>query len=301
MTANTSKSNVWLQDLDLFRGPEHQGYSWENHRNDDLPGNNRPAVLMVHGFPGTPMETRTLGGHLHTHGWAVRAPLLPGFGSEISTLFERNYEEWVLEAQTALRELQRHHSPTLIIGHSMGGAIALIVAARLKPEGLVLLAPFWRLPFHSPWLRILSPILRLFIRRMRPFRTLNLNNSEIRTDIEEYLPDLDLDDPEVRQQIQNVTVPTRLFEQLESLGKEAYEAARLVTTPTLILQGLDDELVSRALTRKILARISGPVEYHELNAEHNLLVEDAPSWKRIKTHVRAFANRLVDSAERKAR
>jgi esterase/lipase len=287
----------WLQDLDLFDKPEHQAYAWE-HPRTDTDAQIRPGALLIHGFPGTPMETRALGAHLHGHGWSVRAPLLPGFGPEIGTLFERDYEAWIAEAETTLRELQAQHNPTLIIGHSMGGAIALNVAARLKPEGLVLLAPFWRLPFNSPLVRALSPILRVFIRRTRPFRSLDLTSSEMQADMEAYLPDVDLDDPEVRQRIRNITVPTRVFEQLEALGNEAYDAAERVTTPTLILQGIEDELVNRTLTRKILTKISGPVEYHEIHAEHNLLMDEAPGWNRVKAHVQTFASRLLEPAER---
>lgn len=300
MAADGKTINDWLEELDLFHEPEHQAYSWE------LPGtgfseNSTPGALVIHGFPGTPMETRALSAHLHAHGWAVRAPLLPGFGPEIRTLFERDYTEWTTEVRTALGELQAHHHPTLLIGHSMGGAIALTVAAHLNPDGVVLLAPFWRLPFSSPWIRMLSPILRLFIRRTRPFRTLDLTNEDMQADVEAYLPDVDLEDPEVRRQIRNFTVPTRVFEQLESLGQAAYEAARQITGPTLILQGTDDELVDRKLTRKILDRVPGPVEYHEVDAEHNLLVTEAPAWERIKATVLTFANRLLGSAERSKR
>lgn len=295
MASDTATIDAWLEDLDLFHEPEHQAYTWE-HPDTGAGANRAPAALIIHGFPGTPMETRALGKHLFDHGWSVRAPLLPGFGPEIHTLFERHYEEWILNVQTALRELQAHHSPTLLIGHSMGGAIALNAAAHLNPEGIVLLAPFWRLPFSSPWLRILSPILRLFIRRTRPFRTLDLSQSEMQEDMDAYLPDVDLDDPEVRQQIRDITVPTRLFEQLESLGKEAYQAASRIACPTLIVQGIHDELVDRTLTRKILAQIRGPIEYHEVNAEHNLLMTEAPAWNQVRSHVLTFANRCLDSA-----
>ena len=297
MATKSSNADAWLQELDLFHEPEHQAYLWE-HAETDPAQDTHPAALLIHGFPGTPMETRPLGTHLHARGWSVSAPLLPGFGPEIDTLFERDHEEWIAEAQTALRQLQAHHDPVLVIGHSMGGAIALTVAANHKPHGVALLAPFWRLPFSSPWLRLLSPILRLFIRRTRPFQTLDLSSSEMQDDIDAYLPDVDLDDPEVREQIRNFTVPTRLFEQLERLGTKAYEAASRINAPTLIVQGIEDELVSRSLTRKLMTRISGPVEYCEIHAEHNLLMTEAPGWHRVKTHVQAFANRLNDRAER---
>ena len=64
-----------------FQGDEHQPFHWNG---------GQPAALLVHGFPGTPAEMRPLGTALHQAGWTVYGPLLPGFGPDIVTLFERD-------------------------------------------------------------------------------------------------------------------------------------------------------------------------------------------------------------------
>ena len=43
--------------------PGAESYYWE--------GNNQRAVLLVHGFTGTPAELRELGETLHQHGYTV--------------------------------------------------------------------------------------------------------------------------------------------------------------------------------------------------------------------------------------
>ena len=121
-----------LDQLSLFEGDEHRPFLWEA---------GKPAALLVHGFLGTPAEFRPLAGELLQAGWTVEGLLLPGFGAQIDSLFERRYAEWIEAASAALAELQRKHKPVLLVGFSMGGAVALNVAAERRPSGLVLLAP----------------------------------------------------------------------------------------------------------------------------------------------------------------
>ncbi len=56
-----------------FDAPEHQPFFWRS---------GEAAILMVHGFPGTPKEVRPLARQLYGEGWTVQGLLLPGFGRE---------------------------------------------------------------------------------------------------------------------------------------------------------------------------------------------------------------------------
>lgn len=58
-----------------------QPYNTPEHRPFTL-GEGAGAALLIHGFPGTPAEVRPLAQALSERGWKVRAPLLPGFGTE---------------------------------------------------------------------------------------------------------------------------------------------------------------------------------------------------------------------------
>lgn len=251
------------------------------------------AALLLHGFPGTPAEMRAVADALSAVGWTVDVPLLPGFGTDIDTLFDRDYQDWLTATRNAYEALAANHSPVLLIGHSMGAAIAMHVAADVQPDGVILFAPFWKLPLENPLIRLLSPILRLVIRQVRPFRAVDFDMDQVQAGIQEFMPELDIEDPQVQQQIRDLTVPTRLFAQLSDLGQGAFRAASRFSGPALVLQGTEDDLVHPQDTRKVLVRLPGPVAYLELPAAHNLVDPTAPSWSDVTEQVVAFGRRLV--------
>lgn len=270
-----------IEGLDLFSGPEHEPIHWEQ---------GEPGALLIHGFPGSPAEIRPLAQTLFNAGWSAHAPLLPGFGPDIKTLFERDHEMWIETVNAALESLAQNHHPILVVGHSMGGALALYTARDHALDGLILLAPFWKLPLDGFWLRFFSPVLHLVMPKAKPFKLLDFDRPEMRKGIREFLPEIDLDDPQVQAKIREITIPTRIFTELRRLGQKARRSAPAITSPTLILQGTKDEIVRPARTRELLVDLGGAVTYEELDGEHNLVDEHAPAWPGVTRAMRAFAD-----------
>jgi carboxylesterase len=114
----------------------------------DLPAPGSPAVLVLHGFNDTPESVSVLARALHARGWAVRAPLLPGHGRSLGA-FDTHADStlWIGAARDAYQALARDHRRVALVGQSMGGAIATVLAAE-HPDAaaLVLLAPYLRAP-----------------------------------------------------------------------------------------------------------------------------------------------------------
>lgn len=289
MASNNSQIDNHMQTFrQAFAGPEHRTLHRECGRR---------GVLLVHGFVGTPAEMAPIAETLYAAGWTVDVPLLPGHGPEIDRLFEVNAEDWVAAARRAGDALKATHTPFLLVGHSMGAAVATALAAELEPAGVILLSPFLQLPLDNIWLRIFAPVLRLVLRRVRPFQTVDFDRRELRQGIREFVPELDIDDPEVQAEIRDMTVPTRLLVQLEQLGKRAYRAAPTITAPTLILQGTQDEVARPDITREFLSRIGGPLTYCEVDGAHDLVRRDGPAWEDVAWAVRAFAEAWVGPDE----
>lgn len=92
-----------------------------------------PAVVLVHGLPGSVRDFRWLAPHLVEAGLRVIRVDLPGFGgTPVQTLPDPSPEgraAFVAQVIDALG-LQR----PLVVGHSMGGVVATAVAA-LRPLG----------------------------------------------------------------------------------------------------------------------------------------------------------------------
>ncbi len=273
-----------------FQNKEHQPFFWNG---------GQPAALLVHGFPGTPAEMRPLAAVLHESGWTVHAPLLPGFGPDIATLFERDHTEWVNAVQSALAELRQRHQPVLLVGHSMGGALALQVGAHHPPDGLVLTAPFWQL--GEWWQRWIGLLLKPFVRRLQPFKTVDFTNPDVRQAILNFMPGLDLDDPDLQAEIRDFALPTRIFEQLLNVGKKAYRLASQINSPTLIVQGTQDETVPANRTRRLLKQFSRPVRYEEIPTGHDLTRAHDPGWPAVERIVLEFTGILFERSLAKNR
>jgi alpha-beta hydrolase superfamily lysophospholipase len=217
---------------------------------------------------------------------------LPGFGPQIETLSDRDAQEWVTAVHQALVGLGQKHAPVLVVGYSMGAALAAQAATAQAPDGLVLLAPFQRL--GSRWQHLVGFLLKPFFRRVRPFRRADFSDPELRQNIANFLGGLNVEDPEVQQALREVTVSTRVFEQINRVGQTAYGLAADLRKPTLVIQGTEDEVVSFAETRELLSQLSSPLHYLEVAAGHHLLDPGQPAWPQVNRTILAFADFVIE-------
>lgn len=120
----------------------------------DAPGD--IACLLTHGFTGSAHEVRHLGRHLADNGVTARGVLLTGHGTRPEDMAICRYQDWVADVETALDELLNEGKQVFLAGLSMGGTLALHVAARRQgdtriPGVIALAAPLrlvdWRLNF----------------------------------------------------------------------------------------------------------------------------------------------------------
>jgi carboxylesterase len=105
------------------------------------------AVLLLHGFTGSPWELRLMGDSLAARGFHVVAPRLPGHGTEPEAMLFVTWRDWVAGAEAAFRALSLEFEHVSIAGLSMGGLLGLILAAREaeRVRRLVVMAPVLQL------------------------------------------------------------------------------------------------------------------------------------------------------------
>ena len=260
-----------------FQGSVHQPFFWK--------GSDR-AVLLIHGFPGTPAEMRPLGLALAERGWTVEGLMLPGMGRDISTLHQRRLSDWTGAVACALERLRKDFTTVLVAGYSMGGALAIDAAAKHQLNGLILLAPFWSL--GEPWLRFVWPLIRLAFGRLKPFNQVDFSKTEVRNSIGRMFGAIDIDDPSVRQALRNISVPLKTIEQVRRLGKRGFRQAAHVTIPTIVLQGLEDPIVPPQRTKRLICRLTNVVEYREIQAGHDLIDSDRSAWVEVRDCIANF-------------
>ncbi|WP_233493984.1 alpha/beta hydrolase [Desertihabitans brevis] len=103
----------------------------------------RVGVLLCHGFTGSPASMRPFAEHLARAGRTVALPRLPGHGTHWRDLAETTWTDWYAAVEQEFNVLRRSCGQVFLVGLSMGGALALRVAARYGADvsGLVLVNP----------------------------------------------------------------------------------------------------------------------------------------------------------------
>lgn len=87
------------------------------------------GCLLIHGFTGTAEEMRYLGDRLNRQmGFTVSGVLLAGHGTDEQQFHENGWPDWARSAEQGLSELSETCSPVFVVGFSMGGLLAMLLA-----------------------------------------------------------------------------------------------------------------------------------------------------------------------------
>jgi esterase/lipase/carbon monoxide dehydrogenase subunit G len=124
------------------------------------------AVLLLHGFGGSPNGVRPWGEALAAAGLAVSIPRLPGHGTRWKDLRRTTWADWYAEAEKALNQLRAEHGTVFVAGISLGGTLALRLAEKRPNDvaGVVAVNPILSAPAGVP-----KPLgLMRFLRRSSP-------------------------------------------------------------------------------------------------------------------------------------
>lgn len=124
------------------------------------------AVLLIHGYTGTPRDMHYLSERLAATGRAVAVPRLPGAGTDMADISRTDRKLWRRRVFDSWQDLRARYSKVSVAGYSMGGLLALDLASRVNLERVTLLAPAILLsnpvvgltPLLAPFARLLPEI-----------------------------------------------------------------------------------------------------------------------------------------------
>jgi alpha-beta hydrolase superfamily lysophospholipase len=238
----------------------------------------RAAILLVHGISEHSGRYEHVGQFLADRGFDVVAIDLRGFGrSGGRRAYVESFEEYLDDVEDQLRELRARPLPVALLGHSMGGLIALSYAlsTRPAPDLLALSAPALGANIPAP-LRVAAPVLARLAPRLRV-------PSPITGDMLSTDPSVgeayDRDPLVVR-----ATTPALGAALIRQIQWANAHLDRL-TLPTLVLHGADDQLVPARSTRDLaersaVTRLTYPALRHELFNEpsHDVILGDLVEW-----------------------
>ena len=83
------------------------------------------AVMFIHGFMGSPNQFAGLAETVHDLGCAYMSVLLPGHGCGIDGFVKSNNGVWTQHVQEEIDKIKNDYKRILLVGHSMGGLLAL--------------------------------------------------------------------------------------------------------------------------------------------------------------------------------
>jgi carboxylesterase len=198
-----------------------------------------PAVLLLHGGGDTPQVVAGLGEYLLARGFAVRAPLLPGHGRSLSALRRVSAAELRAFVHDEYDALRRHNESVSVVGLSMGGALAIELAARHRDlPALVLLAPYVDMPAAIRRLATTSALWGWVL----PYFSSRGEHS--------------IRDPGAAAEALGHGVLTpAMLRALHDIVRSADEALPRVSAPTLVVQSREDNRISTDSAERAFERL----------------------------------------------
>jgi carboxylesterase len=126
-----------------------------------VPGS-RVAVLVLHGFTGSPASMRPWAEDLQRRGYSVSMPLLPGHGTRWQDLQRCTFQDWYGAAEDAFYKLRTEHDQVFLAGLSMGGTLSLALASEHGRDvaGLMVVNPMTATRRQDARLLPLLPLLK---------------------------------------------------------------------------------------------------------------------------------------------
>ncbi len=245
-------------------------------------------VLVAHGYAEHGGRYRGLAERLVDAGLHVVVPDHRGHGrSEGRPVSVRSFDDYVADLRRIAEEVEREdgEAPTLLLGHSMGGLIAILYAFRHQNElrGLILSAPAVVPPRLLPGTRLLG---RLLSRVAPDLGVTRLPLDRISRD--PAVLAAHRADPWVHRR----RVRARLGAELLRAMAEAAEGLPRLVLPVLVVQGTADEIVPPSAAQFVHSRVGSadrtlrqyPGLFHEVlnEPERDQVIAEMLDWMRAR-------------------
>jgi acylglycerol lipase len=247
-------------------------------------------VLIVHGFIEHGGRYAPTAEALARHGFAVSVTDLRGQGkSEGPRCWIRTFDEYLDDLDLGFDRVvhRADGKPLFMLGHSLGGVIAVLWCIRREPKlaGLILSGPVFQIREQLfPWLRRIARIASVLFPRLRLARMGGRNISRDPAVVAGFR-----DDPLVF----HGRFPVRTGAEILRAGKRARAEFEKLRQPLLILHGTGDRVASPEASRELYERAGAADKtirlyaglYHEVlnEPEKEQVLADLIEWIERRT------------------
>ncbi|HMQ33119.1 MAG TPA: alpha/beta fold hydrolase [Chloroflexaceae bacterium] len=232
------------------------------------------GCLLIHGFGGSPDEMRGLGEQLAARGLTVLGLRLPGHGGPPDQLAAVRWRDWLAAVADAHAYLDGRCARVSVAGFSLGGALAILLAARAPVQRLALLATPTRL--QGGWRLHLLAVARHTTPWFYPLERADFRDPAVRAQVARHAPEADLDDPAVQARVRReARISLHAVDELRLALAAARAALPRARAPALVMHGRLDDVAPLDSATTIAGGLGGPRP--ELvwwdDTGHQLLVE----------------------------
>lgn len=252
----------------------------------------KPPLLFIHGMWSRPRVWDDLRARFEAAGHATHAPALPYHdvdpstppAPELGTVDIGDYADFLVA------EALKLGSP-VIIGHSMGGMLAQLVAARVRPRGLVLLSPG---PTAAASVPRLSSLRTTFGIVTTPYwwrRATRIDAARARWGIFNEVPG-EIAEREIAAMVWD---SGRALFQMGLPWADPAKATHVdystLTMPALVVIGDRDRVTPPVVARVTARHLRGRVDFHEIAGGGHWLFHE-PVASRVAAAIDRFLARL---------
>jgi len=256
---------------------------WQAHQETDLPPDtgagwvltpqvhepaadtaDRGSAILLHGFSGSPYDLQPLVGPLTEIGYRVVLPVLPE-QSRKTPAWDRGeigadaLVRWVRDL--IAEETERAGRPPVLVGFSMGGALAILAGEAGGIDRLVLLAPYLALAVADEAATATAEVTQWAIPLVPKTQRGQINDP----------------DGYARYEPGSYVISMEDFLRLQRLAERARFAARNIAVPTLVVYAPEDSVASAEATRKVAGQMPDAALMPADASDHVLLFDyDAP-------------------------
>lgn len=229
------------------------------------------SFLLIHGFTACPYEMRELGEELHRQGNNVFGLRLAGHGTNVADLSKYRAADWKNTAKQGLAISYLLGRRTIVIGESMGGSLAVLLA-RDYPDlvsKLILCAPAFR-----------------FVNRLAYLSKWSL--------IQKIIPQNDMGiQYDWQRPYWYGIIPTSSVAELVEIAAEGRRSGPKIKVPTLIIHALDDQIIRFQGSRVFYNTLAGLAADNKRlilfpNGHHNLTIELNPRKSEVFKWINDF-------------
>src|SRR5262249_28073706 len=115
----------------------------------------RVGALLVHGLNGSLRDMEELTNFLTSYNVMTMNVLLPGHGTPMRDMLPISWSDWSNVVRKQLQKLKQWCKYVFLIGHSLGGALCLHLAASESITGIITMcAPVYMYPWMLPVVRL---------------------------------------------------------------------------------------------------------------------------------------------------